>query len=508
MPTHSRLTKRSLFVTGGASFTLALMPWSIRSALAQEGFDVIVVGGGTAGMPTAIAAAERGARVLILEKSSQLGGTMDRSSGQIAAAGTVFQKSKGIEDSPEAHYDDMMRINKNTSDPSLSRLWADHGGAAINWLAENGFTVADDLPVKGLGHEAYTVARYLWGPDGAKSIYEVMQPLIDAHVRTGLITLVMNAQAVELIQDHTGAVSGVVAEDDRGNRSDYRGRSIVLASGGCAANPSMFEDLHGVPLYWQAAHPNSQGAGLMLGRAVGGWIRGGEKYLGTSSGIVEDYFFPSPLRGFMTHDPIRRPPWEIWLNTRGKRFVREDHESIDHRERALLEQPGHRFWVVFDQTIIEQAPSLFLGSRSEPTRTGFDERHPMFMTAQTLGELGVKTGIDPLALQQTVNDYNHRQTNNLDDPLGRKHRPSPITSPPFYAIRVQGGSLISFAGLAVDGGLRVIRDSGAPVPNLYAVGEVLGAGATTGNAYVGGAMVTPAVTFGRLLGRELLPLST
>ena len=67
-----------------------------------------------------------------------------------------------------------------------------------------------------------------------------------------------------------------------------------------------------------------------------------------------------------------------------------------------------------------------------------------------------------------------------------------------------GWTVITFAGLAVDGTLRVIRSDGSPIPNLFAAGEAIGGGATSGNAYTNGAMVTPALTFGRLLGQKML----
>jgi len=69
---------------------------------------VIVVGGGTGGLPTAIFAAMRGAKVLVIEKSGLLAGTLDRSSGQVAAPAPKFQKAKGIKDSPQEHYDDII----------------------------------------------------------------------------------------------------------------------------------------------------------------------------------------------------------------------------------------------------------------------------------------------------------------------------------------------------------------------------------------------------------------
>jgi succinate dehydrogenase/fumarate reductase flavoprotein subunit len=62
---------------------------------------------------------------------------------------------------------------------------------------------------------------------------------------------------------------------------------------------------------------------------------------------------------------------------------------------------------------------------------------------------------------------------------------------------------MSFAGFKVSAGLQVMSDEGSVIPNLYAIGEVIGAGATSGAAYTNGMLVTPAITFGRLLGTRL-----
>jgi fumarate reductase flavoprotein subunit len=86
----------------------------VRRAFAEEAFDLVVIGAGTAGIPAAIFAANRGARVAVIEKAPSVGGTLFVSGGMIAAANTVFQKARGIEDSPDAHYEDVMRINNNT----------------------------------------------------------------------------------------------------------------------------------------------------------------------------------------------------------------------------------------------------------------------------------------------------------------------------------------------------------------------------------------------------------
>ena len=131
------------------------------------------------------------------------------------------------------------------------------------------------------------------------------------------------------------------------------------------------------------------------------------------------------------------------------------------------------------------------------------KKHPMFKNENTLSKLAIKSGINPNELSQTIDKYNAGIKNSSPDEFNRSYRPVSIEKPPFYSIRMQGWTLVSFAGLAVNKNLQVIKSSGEPIQNLFAVGEVIGAGATSGNAYVNGMLVTPAITFGRLLGENI-----
>jgi fumarate reductase flavoprotein subunit len=499
-------TRRQILGAAGGLAGLGLISAGSRSAFAADtAWDVIVIGGGTAGLPTALFAAERG-RVLIVEKGPILGGTLDRSTGQVAAAGTVFQQAKNIADNPDAHYEDIMRINQGTSDPVLTRLFVDNAASALNWLAGHGYTVEPEHPVTGQGHEHFKIARYQWGPKGGWSIFETLQPLVQRATDAGRMQVMLNTSAVELTQDQAGAVTGVTVADETGALRDLRARQVVLASGGCASNPAMFEELHGVPLYCQIAHPNSQGAGLTLGLGAGGYIRGGDKYAALVGAILASDSFPSPGTAFPSLNPTLRQPWEILVNSDGERFVQEDHPSIDHIEHLAAQQPGHRHWAIFDQEILDSAPPLVPDWSAQQVVEACDS-HPMFSRADTLGQLAVRAGVNPRNLIATVADYNEARDKEAADPMGLKHRPLPIAKPPFYAVRMQGWTLISFAGLGVDGQLQVTSDDGRPIPNLYAVGEVIGAGATSGRAYTNGMLVTPALTFGKLLGERILDLA-
>ena len=504
---NQNLSKRFFLAGAGATLALSSQTFSSREAMAQNVvWDLIVVGGGTAGMPAAMFAADRGARVLLIDIAPQLGGTMDRSSGQVAAAGTVWQKEQGIEDSADAHFDDVMRINRNTSDPRLTRLLVDNAADTLNWFAARGFKVMDNHPVLGGGHEPFTTRRYQWSPDRARAFQNIMDPIIEEAQAKGNLKVLLDTGAVDLVQDETGAVVGVVTENDTGERIDYRSKFVLLASGGCASNPRMFENLHGVPLYCEVAYPYSQGQGITLGLGAGGYVRGGDKYATLFGAVMENEHFPAPRLVGANLAPERRPPWEVYVNVNGKRFIREDEPSVAHREYTLGLQPGHRHWAIFDQEILDTAPPFLPRWSREKLDDAFID-HPMFAKGETVGELAVKAGVNPYNLEREISDYNENLSYGLADKMGRQHRPLTVAKGPFYAIRLQGWNVMSYAGLGVDGQLRVTREDGSPIPNLYAAGEVIGNASTSGHALTNGMGVTPALTFGRLLGQRIIPLT-
>ena len=184
----------------------------------------------------------------------------------------------------------------------------------------------------------------------------------------------------------------------------------------------------------------------------------------------------------------------------------QEHPSVHHLELELLRQKGHRHWAIFDSNILENSPPMIPDWNSDRILREA-QKSKMFVSAMELDTLAFRAGLNPLKLKKTVEIYNAHLTSKLEDPFGRKFRPAAIHKPPFYAIQMQGWTLVSFAGLAVNERLEVIDIAGQAVPNLFALGEVIGAGATSGKSYVNGMLVTPAITFGRVLGSSLFQLA-
>jgi fumarate reductase flavoprotein subunit len=356
-------------------------------------------------------------------------------------------------------------------------------------------------PVEGRAHEPYSKPRYYWGKDWGRSILKVLLAELAPETARGGVTVRLAARVHELIVQN-GAVCGVVTDSAEHGRGQIFAPNVVLASGGYAANPALFAELNGLPLYGAGAYAGSRGDGVALGRSAGGYLRGRENYLSNFGAILESDAIPSAIFGRANTYPERRAPWEIYVNAEGRRFVREDEPSVDAREHALLAQAGLRYWIVFDQEILDRAPPLIIDRAREDIVPLFG-KHPMFLRADRLEDLAVIAGIPGGALAETVASYNEGQATGRDA-LGRHHMPAPIQKKPFHAIRQQGISVTSTVGLAVNLRLQVIRPDGSPVPGLYAAGELLGSGQLMGSSFCGGMMGTPALTFGRLLGDKLL----
>lgn len=501
------MDRRRLLAAAGATAASVSLP--VSAALAAGGpWDLLVIGGGTAGMPAALATASAGGRVLIVDKAPRLGGTLWFSGGQMSAAGTRLQRELGIEDSPEAHLADIQRLSRDTADPEIAGLAVRHAATTIDWLLDRGLSLMDGHPVTGTGHEPY-LTRRVYGPsDRGPAIFRILERALNDV--SGAVRTLTSTAAVELIQDGRGRVRGVVCESAQEGRLDVHARAVLIASGGHNANPELFEALTGVPLYRAAWVGQNTGGGLQLGRAAGGMVRGGEHYLCDFGSIPANLDWPANEFARSVHHPQRRQPWELIVNVEGERFVREDEPSVDLRERALLEQPYQRYWLLFDHAVLTRAPTLI---HSAPPARGawttdrllqtFAGNHPAFRSAATLEALAVACGMPPDRLAATVQEYNAAQAGGHDR-LGRQHLPLALGEPPFYAILHQGSSLLSWAGLAVDSELRVIRSDGSPIDGLYAAGEVLGKGQLSGQCFAGGMMVTPALTFGRLVGQRIM----
>lgn len=472
-----------------------------------ETWDIIIVGAGSAGMPCAIAAAEAGARALVIEKAAEIGGTLPVTGGHLSAGGTRRQRRLGIEDSPAEHFADILRISRNSVDEALTRLAVEEAPRTLDWLESLGFDFDPTTPKILFGHESYSKPRTYFGQHAGLSILAVLRPLWDRHLATGGITLRLEHAMSELVEEN-GAVVGVKARHGS-EEIVFRGRHVALACGGYGSNPEFFARVTPqAARLVSTAIPQATGDGILAAIKLGARFRNADKHLATLGGIET---VPGSGRcdwngaWANVYTAVYRPPLEIYVNERGERFINEDEPSPDRREHAVFAQPGQRFWIIFDEAATRAGPPLIRSWDGATLRAKAQEGQCAWV-AEDLRELARKAGIAPDGLLSSVAQFNQATRTGID-PLGRRKLDHAISQPPFYAVLSYAAALVTFGGLAVDTEMRVLDEAGRPIKGLYAIGEILGLGATSGRAFCSGMMLTPAISFGRMLGDRLARLS-
>lgn len=495
--------KRRTFL--GSILAMSALPRAVGAQNQRSSsvdWDYVIIGAGTAGLPAAIFASRRGAKVLLIDSAAEVGGTMHLANGQISAGGSLLQESKGIVDNPDKHYDDVMRMTSSLANADIVRQTADHAPATINWLLKNGLTPLPEHPETGSspGRQCYWTPRYLWGANQGRDILAVVVKELAPEIERGRVVTQLNSTVTELLPSEEGNIEGVRAMTPSGEQV-FRGRHILITTGGYAVNPDLFKEIVGQPAYAAGAYPTNQGKGLELARSVGGALRGHELHRAGTGSILSGDTFPAEIDGRFITVPQVRAPWEIWVNNEGRRFIREDEPLQEGRAEAVAKLDKFRYAIVFDSDIFESSPIGIPEWTKDDIRSHFGV-HPMFHKADSLDELARLARINADGLKASVADYNDSVVSGSDQ-FGREHLPSQIDKPPFYAILHHGHSVTSAVGIVVDENLRVVKENGKPIPNLYAAGEVLGSGATLGKVFTPGMMLTPALTLGRQLGLKL-----
>lgn len=472
-------------------------------------YDILIVGAGTAGMSCAIAAAERGLKVGVVEKSDKVGGAMHWSGGHMSAGGTHLQKEKGIEDSVEKHLADILRINNRSGDTDLIELAVNEAPKTIQWLDDIGMEWAPECPRIIYGHVAYDTARTVYGPEKAISIYKVLLPEWQNHVASGAIDCFFEHTFIGLGKSHDRfdkvqctTVNGPVI---------HEGKNIVITSGGYGSNPAYFQQKHpGIPLV-SSCYPTATADGHIVLEKQGGQFRFGEFHLPSLGGMEEEegsgrVDFNKAWAMVLTS--VYRQPRDIYVNANGLRFIKEDEVSPETRELTTMKQPDWCFWVIFDEASLNAKDEngnhnpIIIGRSVEEIKAEAAKENALCM-ADSIEELAKKTGLPTANLLETIKGYNRMVDTKVDVDFGRKHLEDPIKTAPFYALKVHASVLVTFGGIKVNKKLQVLNSNKEPMPGIYAAGEVLGLGATSGSSFCSGMAITPALSFGRILGRTL-----
>ena len=441
--------------------------------------DVVVVGGGGCGLTAAIAAAQGGVDVLVLEKQARPWCNTARSGGMVPAAGTRFQRAVGVIESPEAMAEDILRKNGRASDPEATLNLCRVAPHLVEWLVDS-VGVALDF-VHDFKYPAHTEFRMHAPPSrtGA-ALWADLRRAVTAHPRAKLVE---GAGATGLIADEGGAARGVTVE--RAGRVERIGaRKVILAANGFAANRTMLAQHcpEMADAYYFGGEGNT-GEAIRWGQALGGAVAFMDAYQAHAS-------VAAPHGILITYAVITEGG--IQVNRDGRRFGDETTGYSEHALRVLA-QPEGIAWNVYD----ERLHQLALGF--EDYRQALDAG--AVLAAATAPDLAAALGLPARAVVDTLAEYRAAADGRRPDAFGR--RDCRRLEPPLRGVKVTGALFHTQGGLEVDTAARVLRTDGRPVPNLYAGGGVAAglSGHGPGGYFSGNGLLT-ALGYGMLAGRD------
>ena len=447
-------------------------------------FPVIVIGAGAGGLTAAIAAADAGVEVLLLERDDTPRGSTSMSQGNVCAVNTRLQREAGIEDSPEAFIEDTMARTRGAADPDLTRVIANESGPAIDWLVEK-HEIPFRINLTWGGFFGHSVNRIHGVP--AMSGEQLLGALMRAAEAAG-VTLLTGSHVTTLHADQDDRVTGVTFTRKGGEVETVGAGAVILATCGFGANEDMVReyipDFGHSPSYRYFGHEGNKGEGIKWGLELGGALGSMDAFQGY--GALAD-----PYGVILNYDAVMSGG--IAVNIHGERFSNEV-KDISAQSLNVLAQPDGIGWFIFDEERRDVVADM-------PEYIELDKMGG-FRRADTPEELAAIIGVPEAALVKTLDENRRMANGEMECPFGRDFTKVGALSGPLFAVKTTGALFHTQGGLKVDGHARVVRETGEALPNLFACGGTAqGISGTGCDGYLPAAGLCMAVTLGMVAGR-------
>ena len=472
----------------------------IKDFADEKTYDVVVVGAGTGGVPAALSALEEGATVACLQKESAAisqGGS---------STGIILDKSteQGVMNHLQGYIEDCHW----RADRGLAEFYYKYSGETIRWMEVR--TMEAGFPPYSVGEtvnefEDGTVCVRRTNRFGPKPYNNdtMIKALADLAESRG-VEFYYSTPGVQLIQDDSGAVTGVVGKAEDGSYIKFNAtKGVILSTGDYQNNTSLVSRYCPDVKDFDRKQAGKTGDGILMTMAIGaGFVPVGHAHM------MHD-FDSGPMFG----EPF------LTVNENGERFMNEDcvFEQIDC---VLRNQPRPGWYSqIFDSNYVDQVtewggkptavedlevyiPEIEM-DRSPESGLNIIEALIDTHRADTLDELAEMLGIPADALEASVERYNELCDAGFDQDFGKNpNYLKRIDTPPFYGIHKHIRISALCAGMTVNENYQVVKADGTPIPNLWATG--FGAGQLCGlpdwSMYITGMSCGHCMTSGRYCG--------
>ena len=442
--------------------------------------DIAIVGGGTSGMAAAVAAAENGVRVVVLEKSATTGGTGNMGIG-LFAVGSRLQREKNINISRAEAFKALMYYNHWKADARLAKKYIDKSADTFDWLEKMGVKFAGVLSTDpgayATVHEISSPAGYV-GPGSSSHMIRCMT----VRARELGVVAKLRTKAKKILKTN-GRITGVLALNENEDELTVNCKAVIIGTGGFGDNPEFIKKYTGYE--WgrdmlSFRIPGCVGDGIRMA-----WEAGA----GASEMIMHMiYVGAESLKETKQEAELtiasRQP--NLVVNLLGERFF--DEEMMDNNTftgNAIAAQKERKAFNIIDAATVEYyekagldviygvLPHSKIDALGEAIKKATTAGNQIVFEADTLEELAVKTGINAAGLLQTIAEYNSACESGHDDVFEKspKYLKRPVKTPKFYAFRLLPGAYGTLGGIRINHKLEVLTKDYEVLPGMYAVGS-------------------------------------
>jgi fumarate reductase flavoprotein subunit len=464
--------------------------------------DVAVIGAGGAGLAAAVAAAEKGAKVIIVEKRPTVGGNSIMAEG-IFGADSPAQKRMMI----DARRDDLFKIAMEYAhwkiDPRIVRAFVNKSGETIEWLERKGLRF-DWIPP--YYPNQVPMVWHCLQKTGAEIVRVLTQSCKDLDVK-----MVLGTEGSRILLNDEGEVTGILANSKEDNLRVFA-VAVIIATGGYGGNkellkkycPSYTEEMDCVGI------PHA-GDGLRMAIEVGGATEG----LGLLH--LNGPRFPGSLH----LSAVAQEPNTLWVNSKGERFTDESVSFRFERANTIDRQPGKVSYALFDEAVKKKITEeglikgigILIRQRTRLTdldkelREGADKGGVKI--SASWDEIALWLGVPPEVMGATVNEYNSFCDRGHDEIFAKDRQYlSPLRIPPYYAIRCHSAFLGTIGGIKINQHMEVLNKTDNPIGGLYATGvDTGGWESDTYNCILSGSTFGFAISSGRIAGERAVQYS-